>query len=262
MKKIALTMAFIGTASLLCAGEVLFKSTNLKEFGRTTSLSEKTPGIIYAKRITSANCITKFDVTPEKAYRISCEARLSSDVQAAQQLRIGVNAFAENGQPAHISGIMPNAGTETELVAPVAKKDKVIKVKDCSKWNSKASRVVFNADPSGQMKDIPNFNFIGGSIVSVKQEGDIYLVTLSKVAGQDIPAGTKIRQHADSRPAIFSAPQKMSTEWKKYEFIIGPGMITKNNASNKLYSGVKKVSPMCYMPAKSEMRNLTLEVVE
>ena len=157
---------------------------------------------------------------------------------------------------------MPKAGTETELAAPVGKKDKVNKVKDCSKWDNKSSRVVFNVDPSGQLKDIPNFNFIGGSIVSVKQEGDIYLVTLSKVAGQDIPAGTKIRQHADSRPAIFRTPQKMSTEWKKYEFIIGPGMITKNNASNKLYSGVKKVSPMCYMPAKIEMRDLTLEVVE
>ena len=107
MKKFAMTMAFVGAASLLCAGEVLFKSTNLKEFGRTTALSEKTPGIFYSSRITSANCIAKFDVTPEKAYRISCEARLTPDAPKNQLLRIGVNAFAENDQPAHISGIMP-----------------------------------------------------------------------------------------------------------------------------------------------------------
>ena len=94
-------------------------------------------------------------------------------------------------------------------------------------------------------------------------DGAEWVIELARPAGVELSAGTAIRQHMDSRNAIYSNPNIISgTEWRTIEFVIGPGLTLDGKANNKLFSGVAFISPMVTFPGEALMRNLKIEVIE
>lgn len=69
---------------------------------------------------------------------------------------------------------MPN--TDTVLADAVKKGDKVIKVKDASKWDKRNFKIVaFNT--KADLSDLPNRTF-SSNITKLEQKGDVWEITL------------------------------------------------------------------------------------
>ena len=243
-------------------GEVLWEVKTIRDFENHRPLAAREDGSYLTKKMCWAVSKKMFPADAKKRYRISCDIRAVSDKAAQAVIRVGVTSRDVKKRPAVVSGVMPVKGTETEVVAPVAKTDKVIMVKNASQWKNFAARIVYDADPTGQMRDIPNFDFVSGRPVKYTQKGDVWEITLNRPANVELAAGTVIRQHSDARNAIFSNAKKISKEWKNYEFVIQPGLTMNGTTSNKLFPGVAFISPMLTLPAEVEIRNFKFEVVE
>ena len=93
--------------------------------------------------------------------------------------------------------VMP--GTETALAAPCKPEDTIIKIKDGSKWNikDKYSHIGFNADNSGEYKDLPNTNVAAPVIVKVEKKDNLWEVTLEQACGMTYAADINVRIHRD-----------------------------------------------------------------
>ena len=251
--KLVSTIIVACSAAAAFAAEPLWKLNGIASVANKRVVAAESDGSLKAK----FNCWivgkTHVPVDSSKRYRISCE------VKGAGQVRVGVTAFDKDKRPISIVSVLAVKGSETELTAPLKKGDTVIKVKDTSKWNPKIPTcIVFDADPSGEMKDIPNIDLFPGRIKGITAN-EILLAAPSKI---ELPAGTVIRQHRDSRRAIFSRNQKISADWKTYQFIIIPGLTLDGSNSNKFYPGVAFVAPLVVTPKGALVRNLQIEVME
>ena len=261
MKKIFLLGAMCAFSAVFA--EVLWEAKSVRDFENRRPVKAQEDGSYLVKK--SAWVVGKplFPTDPSKRYRVSCEVRALNDKAAAVKIRLGVTPRDVNKRGAGVSGVKPYAGTETEVVSPVAKGDKVIKVKDASKWiKNKPVILVYDADPSGQMRDIPNFDFVSGRPVKWELKGDVWEVTLNRAANVELSAGTVIRLHQDARAAIFSNSKALSKEWKSYEFILEPGISKDGTRSNQIFPGVAFIAPLVTLPPDSEFRNYKFEVVE
>ena len=88
-----------------------------------------------------------------------------------------------------------------------------------------------------------------------------FKITFSGKAGIELPAGHVVRQHADGRRAILGPPVTVSSEWKKYEFIIVKGISPDAKATNKLFPGVAKIAPLLVVPQAVNIKGFKLEKI-
>jgi hypothetical protein len=133
--------------------------------------------------------------------------------------------------------------TETVLAADCKPDDTVIKIKDGSKWRKhKYCVIAFNADLSGEYKDLPNTNITKAGIVNVEKEGDIWAVTLSKPCGKAFPAGTPVREHRSASSYQYSAAsnKKVPAEWTKYSGTV-KGISLINTPTKQFWAGTAYV---------------------
>lgn len=261
MNKLWLSL-LAGSLSLGLCAEVICEVKTLKDVENRRPLALQEDGSF---RVTKAAWVVGKQPIPadaNKKYRISCEVKCPGD-KPVKGVRIGVSPRSAQKKGANISGILPVKGTETAVVAPVKRSDKQIRVKDASRWKKVPTRIVYDADPEGKLRDIPNFDFISGRPTGWKQDGGDWVIELNRPAGVDLSAGTVIRQHVDSRNAIFSNAKLIAPgEWRTIEFVIGPGLTQSDRVSNKLFQGVAFISPLVTFPGEMLMRNLKLEVLE
>jgi hypothetical protein len=258
MKKWLLVIACMQITALFA--EVLWEASAPRDFeGRYAKLNSD--GSFTVERLCWLTGKKIFPVDTTKSYRISCEVK-SIDKNIAGNVRVGVMPRNAKKTGAAVSGLKPVSGTEAQVVSLVTATDKVIKVDDASKWKKVASRIVYDADPSGQLRDLPNFDFVKARPVSWEKKGDIWEIKLARPAGVELSAGTVIRQHYDGRNAIFSNAKKLSTEWQKMEFVIVPGVSTDGAQNNKFFTGVAYAAPMLALPGKVCVRNFKYEIVE
>ena len=254
--------ACAGIVSLGVCAEVVYEVKTLKDVENKRPLELREDGSF---RVTKVAWVVGKQLLPadaNKKYRVSCEVK-SVNGEPVKGVRIGVSPRTAQKKGANISGILPVKGTETAVVVPVKKDDKQIRVKDASAWKKGPTRIVYDADPSGAMRDIPNFDFVSGRAVSWKQDGGEWVIELARPAGVELSAGAVIRQHVDSRNAIFSNANIISgSEWRTVEFVIGPGLTQDGKANNKLFAGVAFISPLVTFPGEALMRNLKIEVIE
>jgi len=250
--------AFVLLISELSGGEVLISLSKPKEFYAAKYIKAQPDGSLLVKRggISSRK---KVPVSTGKRYRVSCSIRTLSS--AGGKARIGVNPWS-NGVPANISGVLPVKGTETEVVRAISASDKVIYLKDCSKWQKVPTRIVFDIDPDGQMRDIPNFDILNGQAVKWQRKGDCWEVTMNHPVRTDLDAGVAVRQHIATRSAIFSPERKISSAWQNIEFIIGPGTAAAANEVNKLFKGVTHVTFMMQFPPDVLLKNIKIEEIK
>lgn len=152
-------------------------------------------GVFEITGRTSLVSPTILKIDPAKTYKISGQLRQI----AGEKIRtnIGFMGFDEKKRVLPTFTFNVIAGSDTELIEDIKPTDTTLKVKDAAKWKKyiKYSRIALNA--ADDYSDIPNFTYIAQEIKDVQKDGDVWVVTLDKPAGNEAKAGSKVRLHAD-----------------------------------------------------------------
>ncbi len=149
-------------------------------------------------------------IDPKKKTHLTGEFRALPGKKA--RLFFAFSSYDAQKQP--ISAIDVNAvkGSDTELLAPVKKDDRTLKVKDASRFLP-GTVVVFNTKED--YSDLPNRVRSHGFFEKAEKQPDgTWIVTLKAKAGQDFPAGTKVRAHG-SGGYQYVAITELDGSWKK-----------------------------------------------
>lgn len=174
----------------------------------------------------------KIAVDPAKAYKLS--ARVSVD-KTVSGLLIGLENMDKSGLTIFPQNIAACPGTETVLISPAARGDKVIKVKDASKWgNGKNKFAAFYADKD--FKDLPNFS-ISPPISKITGTGDSWEIELTSPCNAAVPAGTPVRMHENANTHPYCTAKAVNfTGDKVFEGTIS-GITCEKNIDNKFRAG-------------------------
>ncbi|MGI6088024.1 MAG: hypothetical protein ACOYCD_08825 [Kiritimatiellia bacterium] len=90
-------------------------------------------------------------------------------------------------------------GTSTELAAPCRAGDWALRIKDGKAWKTGAAF----AAAFGAMENELTYDVTPLGIEAVRQDGDIWLVTLKKPCGLEMPVGAAVHQNQASNNGIF-----------------------------------------------------------
>lgn len=261
MKKITLVFAGLLMAFQSYAANDFIEIKTIKDFQNRKGVTAQPDGVFTISRASWFSAKKYIDVTPDTEYKVSCFIRSASD--AKLRIRLGLSVLGADKKPVFFSGVNPVKNTEAVLVAPVSPGQNFIIVKDASKWLPKLpSRIVYDADPSGQLRDIPNNSYLGNRVTSIVPHEGNFKITFSGKADIELPAGHVVRQHADGRRTILGPQIPVSREWKKYEFIIVKGISPDAKATNKLFPGVAKISPLLVVPGAINIKEFKLEKIK
>lgn len=177
---------------------------------------------------------------PAKTYQLS--AWLKSIGTEKSTCYIGLAMYTARKQSIQRPNVTIQKGTITELAAAVKAGDRVLKIKDCSKWNTEKLRmtqVAFGANED--YSDLPNFNVSNLAFRLIKK-GAIYELFLRSPIKRDYPAGTKIRQHyAGGGYQYCAASDKTAPKrWTKYSAVV-KGLAKYGAPDNQFWPGTKYV---------------------
>ena len=180
------------------------------------------------------------EVDTAKAYQLS--AWLKSIGTAKSTCYIGLAMYTAKKRSIQRPYVTIQKGTLTELAVAVKAGDKVLKIKDCSKWNTKnikRTQVAFGANKD--YSDLPNFN-VSNIAVKLRKKGKIYELTLRSPIKRDYPAGTKIRQHyAGGGYQYCAASGKTAPDkWTKYNAVV-KGLAKYGAPDKQFWPGTKYV---------------------
>ena len=261
MKKLTFVFAGLLMAFQSYAANDFIEIKTIKDFQNRKGVTAQPDGVFTISRASWVVAKKYIDVTPDTEYKVSCFIRSASD--AKLRIRLGLSVLGADKKPVFFSGVNPVKNTEAVLVAPVSPGQDFIIVKDASKWLPKLpSRIVYDADPSGQLRDIPNNSYLGNRVISIVPHEGNFKITFSGKADIELPAGHVVRQHADGRRTILGPQIPVSREWKKYEFIIVKGISPDAKATNKLFPGVAKISPILVVPGAINIKEFKLEKIK
>lgn len=191
-------------AASICAVSAaeVFSAKTAADFTKRANITCKN-GVYTAKGGFTLYSAKPIAIDPAKKYRISADVKAVSGTSG--HIYLGFKPHDAKNRWIYPGSINAIAGTDTELAAPAKKGDKVIKVKNCAKWNAKTpySRVAFNA--KANYADLPNFD-VPHSLAKngIVKKGNIWEVTMRRPLTKAYPAGTKVRQHTDSATYIYA----------------------------------------------------------
>ena len=180
-----------------------------------------------------------FTLDPAKKYEISGDFCQKGGKQV--NLYLGFAPYDANGRL--ISSNMVNIvkNTQTEVAEDAKKGDKIIKVKDASKWNTKSkySHIAFGAKED--FSDLPNSILLPTVKPNARQEGEVWEILLKKPLAKDIAAGTPVRQHQDGSAFIYTGGyKKLTDQWVSMKGTIS-GISSFGLPWNKIWKGTEKV---------------------
>lgn len=161
-----------------------------------------------------------FKIDPAKTYRVSAEFKGGEGGPALAYLGFIVKDAKGRQVSAYMVNAVPN--TYTEVVEACAATDTQIKIKDGSKWKpAPHHRIMLNA--AEDYSDLPNTTMVNMAIKEVKQDGDVYVVTLEKAVGRAIEAGTKVRLHGGGGFLYTGGARKIGDDWTLFSGAISSG---------------------------------------
>lgn len=271
MQKIYFTAAICFFVFMSANGQNTLKITSGDQLscGRKNITIENASeaGVFRIRGATALASRESIAVNPAKKYRLSGKFRNASPEKKALKISFGVNCRDARKQV--LSGGMVNAvpGTETELAADFRGGGNVLKIKDASEWK-KGKILVFKADPSGKLADLPNINteYIAVKDIAANAERQ-YDVTMSRALKKSYPAGTSVRQHDHGQwyhLVILNTPLK--EEWQEFTLEFSgesasgsePGKWRRNTR----FAGIAAyINPGQLKDAVTEFRDLKLEEV-
>jgi hypothetical protein len=250
-KKIMLgTVGLVIAAGTIVAGENLVKNGGAEDaaavkkwhISLSQNTEDKTGGKASfqgeAKNIFASSQLIEID--PSKAYQLS--GSFKSIGKDKGKCYLGFMLFNAKKRGIGLANVISQKGSSTELAADAKAGDKVLKLKNCSKWNKKLiPRTVIAFNTKEDYSDLPNYN-LSKSAVKLEQKGGIYEVTLSSPIKKAFPAGTKVRAHLNYGGYQYCAASNKTVpgEWKKYSATV-KGMEKTTNSNTKFWPGTKFV---------------------
>ena len=219
MKSLYAAAAFVFAAGSLAGAEAL-QPKGLADYSGSF---QKSSNIENGVRIDSRGKFVALDskkriaVDLKKKYRISCEYRITPGAKNEARFYFMPVCYNSKGRMITAACQTVLRNSDSVLTAAAKKGDKVIKVKDASKWNVKYANVAFNAKKD--LSDLPNFDVHG--IASIKKSGDVWEVALRKALTGNYPAGTAVRVQRDGMThrymLAFASPQ---AQWVKFSRVL------------------------------------------
>lgn len=249
-KKLSLTVALAVSAFVLAAEPVTL--TGDAVVPSSDGAMELVPG----KRVWTQEMVP---VDPAKSYILSGEFRTVKE-PGTNSPAVFLGVISYDAKKRHIARSMVDAieGTETELVAPAAKGDKTLIVKDASKWIKTPSAFAIAFDVQPEYADLPNRK-LAMLITKIEQVENGWKVDFSIPLKADYPAGTPVRQHREGSYCWCGLNNKVISgeEWTAAgssvtgEYSVGAGY-------KKFWKGTRfvKIVLFCSKGSKLEFRNL------
>ena len=146
----------------------------------------------------------------------------------------------------------------------------MICVKDASKWNMKTPHgyIAFNAKPD--YSDLPNNDIAAVAPDGIRQNGDVWEITLKAPLTKAVAEGTEVRQQIAGATHIYAAYQQKSGvtgEWMVLSGVIDGKVSEFGSYKKELWHGTASVRLMiCMLSGKKdtvlEMKNIVIEEVE
>jgi hypothetical protein len=155
-------------------------------------------------------------VDPSKTYKLS--GSFKSIGKDKGRCYLGLVMYNAKKRSINRNSISVYKDTVTELAADVKAGDKVIKLKDCSKWNGKnLNRKIIAWNAKKDFSDLPNFA-TSSALEKLEKKGDIWEVTLKRPVGKNYPAGTLVREHYTGGGYSYCAAsyKAVPDKWTKY----------------------------------------------
>ena len=183
-----------------------------------------------------------FTLDPAKKYQISGEFCLKAGKPA--MVYLGFVPF--DGQNRQIMANMVSIvkDTQTEVAEDAKKGDKIIKVKDASKWNVKTPFGYIAFGAKADFSDLPNSDRLSTAKPHARQQGEVWEILLKKPLTKDIAAGTPVRQHQDGSAFMYTGGIKKVTD----QWLTMQGTVSGTSAFglpwNKMWKGTKSVKLM------------------
>jgi hypothetical protein len=215
------------------------------------------------------NSAKPLTLEPTKKYKISGEFRLKEGAESGN-LYLGFTPFDANGKQITSASVNAKAKSDTVVVKAAAEGDSMICVKDASKWDMKTPYgfIAFNTKPD--YSDLPNKDYVAVVQGGIKQNGDIWEITLKAPLTKAIPEGTEVRQQLAGSSNIYAAYKlnnSLNSEWTVLSGVIDGKPAEFGVNKKQLWHGTASVRILiCLMGGKKdnvlEMKNIVVEEVE
>ncbi len=208
-----------------------------------------------------AMTVRAYDVKVGNKYKITGAVRIP---KGKQRFYFGMMCYDKNGKQIQGGEAVPVLGTETELVKAVKAGDRVILVKDASKWRkSGGTSVAFNVKKG--YADLPNRDLSRGPVTHIEKaaDGKNWEITLRLPFRKDYPAGTRIRQQAGSAYVYLLSGINVNDQWQNIAVTADCTLMSPANKFKKgLFPGTHKIRFIALIQgprAEFELKNLEIK---
>jgi len=186
------------------------------------------------------------EINPEKIYKLS--GLFKSIGKNQGRCYLGLVMYDARKRFITRSQIIYQPNSQTKLVADAKVGDTVIKLADCSKWNTqRLTRTLVAFGAQKDFSDLPNTD-LSPYVVKLEKQGDIYELTLKKALDKDYPAETAVRQHYHIGGYQYCAAvnKQVPNEWTKYSAVL-KGISQKGPSDKQFWPGTKYVKVIIYL---------------
>ena len=277
-----LAIGFLAAAcmsTVSAAEEVILKIEKPEDFIQAKSVTESANDAMAIKgSYTALFSKQEIKVDPARKYRISGDFCLNGGKPVLTcdkgdrgcrpvLLFLGFVPYDKNKVQILPNAVFGSNKTLTTVAEDAKKGDKVIKVKDASKWDTKSphSYIVFNA--AEDYSDLPNRNSVHTVAPNARQAGEVWEITLKTPLKADIAAGTAVRQHSDGGTYIYTGGAfKTLGVWKTRTGTIS-GIAASGAPANKFWKGTETVRVLILAlngskQSETEFKNIKVEEVK
>ncbi len=158
-----------------------------------------------------------FPVNPAKSYELSGYFKANG---GTPPLVFGLFLYDKNKRRINQCNIRVLKNTETELSAPCKRGDKILRVKNASRWHKKGCCAAF--EPG---KGLPSFR-VTDRILNIRKADSDWIIELQKPCASSHPAGVKVAEHGIGGPCgIFPASGSFTEKWNLKKKIITSAML-------------------------------------
>lgn len=262
MKKTTAMICAAALAALPVFAETI-AYTSPKDF-RAGQVKATADGLKVVKRSWTIGT-KKIAFDPATKYKMTIELRATPEDIAKlgkHKVRVGLMPLSEEEKVLSPVNVFAIAGTDTFLAAPVKKGDKNVKVKDAFKWRvTNGTCIVYDCDPTGKLRDLPNFNILGMVSKVNRATGEI---ELAQPARATLDVDTAVRQHQNSWSVLGNEICEITPEWQTVTFTTVPGICTgiRENPRYKVWRGTAYLDAIITTVIPVEFRNLTVEAIK
>ena len=234
-----LTVGILSAASIcMLSAQEIFSMSEPADFPPAKRIT-KTEDAFLVKGNSYLFSAKNLILDPAKKYQISGE--FSQKGGKPMTVYLGFASYDGKGRLIDARKVNVNKNSLTEVAEDAKKGDKVIKVKDASKWNTKTPHSYIAFGAKEDFTDLPNGDLAATAKPNAQKNGEVWEILLRKPLAKDIAAGTAVRQQFDGASYIYAAGAvKLSDKWVTRKGTIS-GIAPVGNVSNKMWKGTEKV---------------------